>query len=413
LPHHSNDGPTSGRDPVWSPDASDPADPAFHASADRFAEWRRARRDHPVAWTRSDAYGEFWSVTAHGPAREVLQNPQQFTSTEGMRLGGNARAIAAASGRMLVVTDGAAHRRLRAAHTAWLSTSTLDRMRADIEADVDTLLTTLVAGGDFDAVGDLGAVTARLVLARVLGIPRRNRDELSRLTDAAYATNVAQEAAGAHGELLVYLYELVEQRRTDPQDDFVTALTRTTLDGRALTDDEILLNCDGMLSGGLETTPLAVAGAVIAFARDPDCWRRFRSAPELLESTVEEVLRWTSPPAHVMRTAVADVPLGEAVIRAGDRVVVWIPSANRDDAVFPDAERFVVDRAANPHLSLGGGPHVCVGGVLARLELRCVLAAMARRVSSIAVTGREAYRQSNFLHGHEVAEVTVVADRSA
>jgi cytochrome P450 len=275
------------------------------------------------------------------------------------------------------------------------------------------LLTNLIAsGGSFDAVRDLGAIVARQVLGRVLGIPQENWADLGRLTDAAYATNVAQEATQAHGELFMYLYGLLEQRRAKPQDDFVTALSQTTLDGRQITDDEVLLNCDGMLTGGLETTPLAVAGALVAFAQDPDCWRQFRIQPELLDSTVEEILRWTSPPAHVMRTAVTDISLGEAQIRAGDRVVVWIPSVNRDETVFADAERFVVDRGSNPHLSFGGGPHYCVGGVLARLELRSLLTVMARLVSSITVTGREEYRRSNFLHGHEIAEVTVVADRA-
>lgn len=406
---HPSHGPPGGRLPAWSPDAADPADPAFHVSDSRFDVWRAARRDHPIAWTQSADYGEFWSVTTHAAARTVLQNPQQFTSTEGMRLGGNARAIASASGRMLVVTDGAAHRRLRAAHSAWLSTSTLDRMRSDIENDIEELLTTLIAeGGSFDAVTDFGAVIARQVLGRVLGIPRENWTDLGELTDAAYATNDAQESIQAHGELLMYLYELLERRRAEPRDDFVTALSRTTLDGRRMTDDEVLLNCDGMLSGGLETTPLAVAGAVVAFARDPDCWRRFRSEPELLDTTVEEILRWTSPPAHVMRTAVADTWLGETGIRAGDRVVVWIPSANRDETVFADAERLVLDRVPNPQLSFGGGPHYCVGAVLARLELRCLLTVLARHVSSITVTGREERRRSNFLHGHDTAEVTVV-----
>jgi cytochrome P450 len=180
------------------------------------------------------------------------------------------------------------------------------------------------------------------------------------------------------------------------------------VDGRPLTDDEVLLNCDGMLTGGLETTPLAVSGALVAFAQDPACWQRLREHPELLNAAVEEILRWTSPPAHVMRTATTDVSLGEARIRAGDRVVVWIPSANRDEGVFPDGEHLVVDREPNPHLAFGGGPHYCVGAVLARLELRCLLMVLTSLVSSIAVTGREVRKQSNFLHGHEIAELTVV-----
>lgn len=398
----------TGRWPLWSLDGapSDPADPSFHASPDRFTGWRAARREHPIAWTNSPTYGEFWSVTTHDLARQVLQNPSHFTSTSGMRLGGNARAVALASGRMLVVTDGGAHRRLRAAHSAWLSSSAVARIGSDIERDIEHLLSDLIGkGGSFDAVRDFGTVIARLVLGQVLGIPDADWAELGRLTDAAYATNVEQEAAQAHAELLMYLFGLLEQRRADPQDDFVTALSNTAVDGRHLTDDEILLNCDGMLSGGLETTPLAIAGALVAFADNPDCWQQLRGRPDLLDSAVEEILRWTSPAAHVMRTALVDISLGEAQIRSGDRIVVWLPSANRDEAVFPD-DAFVIGRNPNPHLSFGAGPHSCVGAVLARLELRCLLKVLARLVFSIDVTGREVRRHSNFLHGHEVAEVT-------
>ncbi len=415
LPDHASGGP-NGRSPVWQPGATpiDPAAPWFHASPDRFRVWQVARRKHPVAWTNSATHGQFWSVTTHQFAREVLQNPRHFGSGAGMRLGANERAVALASGKMLVVTDGANHRRMRAAHTAWLSSSAVDRIRPDIEHDIESLIAGLIArGGSFDAVKELGAIVARQVLARVLGIPHADWGELARLTDAAYATNVAQDAAEAHGQLLLYLDDLLQQRRANPQDDFVTALSQATVDGRQLTDDEVLLNCNGMLTGGLETTPLAVAGAMVAFSEDPASWQRVREHPELLNPAVEEILRWTSPPAHVMRTATTDVSLGEAWIRSGDRVVVWIPSANRDEAVFPDGERFVVDRKANPHLSFGGGPHYCVGAVLARLELRSLLTALTRFVSSIAVTGREVRKQSNFLHGHEIAEVTVVPDPRA
>ena len=411
-PHHG----LNERWPIWQPDAtdSDPAAPSFHVSPHRFGLWAEARREYPVAWTESATYGDFWSVTTHGFAREVLQNARHFSSASGMRLGANERAVALASGKMLVVTDGANHRRLRAAHTAWLSSSAIDRIRPGVEHDIENLVAQLIAeGGSFDAVTGLGAIVARQVLARVLGIPQADWAELGRLTDAAYATNVAQDADEAHGQLLMYLYELLEQRRVNPQDDFVTALSQAAVDGRPLTDDEILLNCDGMLTGGLETTPLAVSGALVAFARDPASWQRLRGHPELLDAAVEEILRWTSPPAHVMRTATTDVSLGEARIRAGDRVVVWIPSANRDEAVFPDGERLKVDRDPNPHLSFGGGPHYCVGAVLARLELRILLTVLTRLVSAIAETGREVRKQSNFLHGPEIAQVTVVPDPEA
>lgn len=409
MPDQQCSGP-SGRWPVWSPGALpiDPAAPAFHASADRFEVWRAARRAHPVAWTESEEFGGFWSVTSHGFARQVLQNPLVFASTAGMRLGSNPRSVAMASGRLLVVTDGTAHRRLRAAHSAWLSSSTIDRISAEIWRDIELVVTGLIdRGGSFDGRGELGTVIAHQVLGRVLGLPRQDWTELGRLTDAAYATNTVEESTQAHGDLLMYLYGLLEQRRAQPRDDFVTALAQSSVDGRLLTDDEVLLNCDGMLSGGLETTPLAVCGALVVFAQDPDCWQRLRAQPERIDAAIEEILRWTSPAAHVMRTALTDTTLGEVSIRAGDRVVLWIAAANRDEAVFSDAERFVLDRDQNPHLALGSGPHSCVGAVLARLELRALLTVLTRVASSITLTGRQEYRHSNFLHGHEIAELTL------
>src|ERR1700738_5037158 len=141
LPNYPYRG-LNGRWPIWQPDAThtDPAAPSFHASPSRCRVWQVARREYPVAWTNSATYGEFWSVTTHGFAREVLQNARHFASASGMRLGANERAVALASGKMLVVTDGANHRRLRAAHTAWLSSSAIDRIRPGMEHDIESLV---------------------------------------------------------------------------------------------------------------------------------------------------------------------------------------------------------------------------------------------------------------------------------
>ena len=138
-----------------------------------------------------------------------------------MRLGSNARAVKLASGKMLVVTDGAAHRRMRAAHSAWLSSSAVDRLRPDIESDIEKLLDDLLSGGgSFDAVNDFGTVIARQVLGRVLGVPDADWTHLGALTDAAYATNDEQKSGEAHGELLMYLYMLLERRRAKPAGRF-------------------------------------------------------------------------------------------------------------------------------------------------------------------------------------------------
>jgi len=177
-----------------------------------------------------------------------------------------------------------------------------------------------------------------------------------------------------------------------------------------MSDDEVILNCDGLVNGGLETTPHAISGAILAFAQHPEAWRRLKEDPELIDTAVEEILRWTSPAMHAMRTASADTVIGSARIRVGDQVAVWLPSCNRDESVFPDADRFLIDRRPNPHLCFGAGPHHCVAALLARVELRCLMAAMVRLVASIEVAGEAVRQRSNFLNGLTRLDVRMTAE---
>ncbi|MEU4471921.1 cytochrome P450 [Micromonospora sp. NPDC023888] len=382
----------------------DLADPQFF-TGDRFLDVAgEARRRHPVAWTNPGRDG-FWSVTAYRPAREVLRQPETFTSTRGMRLGGGGASVAAASGRMLVVSDGADHQRLRPAHARWFSSRGLADLASGLRDTVEHRLRDLVGrGGPVDVVAELALPVPSWVLFTMMGVPREDWDELAGLTaagfdDADTTPAAAAERTAAHSAIFAYFFDLLEQRRADPGDDIISTLATTDHGGRPLTDEEIVLNCDGLLNGGLETTPHAISGAILAFARHPEQWRRLRADPGLLDTAIEEILRYTSPPGHAMRTATRPTALGAAHIAEGDRVVVWLPSCNRDEDVFPEPDRFLVDRRPNQHLGFGGGPHYCVGAALARLELRCVLESMLGTVAEIHETVRPARQASNFLNG--------------
>ncbi|MCI4066846.1 cytochrome P450 [Micromonospora sp. R77] len=388
------------------------ADPHFF-TGDRFLEvTREARRRHPVAWTDPEGEG-FWSVTAYRPGREVLREPETFTSTRGMRLGARPAAVAAASGRMLVVSDGVDHQRLRPAHARWFAGRQLAGLAPGLRDTVERRLRDLVArDGPVDIVAELALLVPSWVLFTMMGVPAQDRDELAALTaagfdDADTSPAAAAERAAAHAGVFDYFFELLEQRRADPGDDVVSTLANSVHGGRPLTDDEVVLNCVGLLNGGLETTPHAISGAVLAFARHPEQWRRLRADPALLDSAVEEILRYTSPPGHAMRTATRPTRLGDAHIAEGDRVVVWLPSCNRDEEVFPEPDRFLVDRRPNQHLGFGGGPHYCVGAALARLELRCVLAALLGQVAQFHEVAEPDRLASNFLNGLQRLDVVL------
>jgi len=148
---------------------------------------------------------------------------------------------------------------------------------------------------------------------------------------------------------------------------------------------------------------------VLALIEHPDQWQLLREQPALLDAAVEEILRWTSPGMHVLRTAREDVRLGDCEVRAGDAVTVWNPSANRDAAVFPDPDRFDVARTPNRHLALGIGEHYCLGASLARMELRTMLAALLRRVSRIERAGPVARLRSNVIGGYRSLPVELWA----
>jgi cytochrome P450 len=241
-------------------------------------------------------------------------------------------------------------------------------------------------------------------LFEMMDVASADQDELARLTTAAFddsdeSTAAARARAAAHAAIFGYFAELVRLRRAHPGTDMVTSLTQAEVNGRKLSDEEVILNCDGLLNGGLETTPHALSGAILAFAQDPGAWRRLREDPLLIDPAVEEIIRWTSPAMQAVRTATTDISIGPAAIRRGERVAVWLPSCNRDETVFGDADVFRIDRNPNPHLGFGAGPHMCIAAGLARLELRCFLTAMTRLVASIELDGAPIRQTSSFLNG--------------
>jgi cytochrome P450 len=172
------------------------------------------------------------------------------------------------------------------------------------------------------------------------------------------------------------------------------------VDGERLTERDLDNFFSIMVIAGNETTRIAIAQGVLAFCEYPGQWDRLRADRSLLDSATEEVLRWTCPTHFMRRTAAADIELGGTTIRAGDKVVLWYVSGNRDQAEFADPDTFDVARSPNRHLSFGrGGPHLCLGAHLARLEIRVVLAALAERVAGFELAGPPRRIRSNFTNG--------------
>ncbi|GAA3511871.1 cytochrome P450 [Actinocatenispora rupis] len=379
------------------PDA-DLLDPDLHARYDLTEVWRWLRAHDPVR-----RYDGFWAVTRHADVLRIARDTEHFTSLRGNMLDTLLRGHDAGAGRMLVVTDGPFHAGLRRLLADGFGPRTLGPVTGSIARAATELVGRLVARGGGDLVAEVAAQIPLRAICDLLGVPAGDRDRVLDLTNTAMlgdqATDVGVEARIARSEILLYYTHLATQRRDVPGADIVSRLVTGTVDGRPLTDAEILLNCYNLIIGGDETARLALAGGVLALAERPDAWARLRADPDLLAPATEEILRWTAPAAHVGRTVTADTDLHGRHLAPGDVVTLWIASANRDERAFPDPDTFEPARTPNRHLTFGYGTHFCLGAQLARAEIRAVLAELCRTVASIDVAGPVTRIPSTFITG--------------
>ncbi|MEW1632772.1 cytochrome P450 [Streptomyces sp. NPDC093801] len=393
-------------------EAVDLADPRLHGEGDPHPFWKWFRENDPVRWTVRPTGTEYWSVTSYTESAQILRDSTTFSSAQGMRLEGDPAAAAAASGKLLIVTDPPRHGKIRRIISSAFTPRTVRRLESNLRRTVSDMLDRAIEQGEHDFT----RTAARLpvaVICDLLGVPPEDWDFMLDRTSVAFGSVEEDGAAGwdaieAHAEILLYYSELVEKRRRDPQDDVISALVLGTVDDKPLTDEEIFLNCDGLISGGNETTRHAAVGGLLEFAADPGQWRRLRQEPELMGTAVDEILRWTTPGTHILRTATQDVELGGRQIEKGQRVVVWNPSANRDESVFQDADAFRIDRTPNRHLAFGIGGHYCLGSALATSELRVLFEELAKRVEAVEPAGTVRRVRSNHISGFEYAPVRLV-----
>jgi cytochrome P450 len=298
-----------------------------------------------------------------------------------------------------------------------LTEQVLDRMPADGQA--------------FDFVDTVAKEVPIRVLAQVMGLPADDLDLFIDLGDRLIANTDPEitDVVWGRDDTDAYrkfpfrspygkrLWDLGREVVKDklrhsgddqPGDDLLSKLLRAEVDGDRLSETDLDNFFSILVVAGNETTRIAIAQGVLAFCQRPEQWDRLRGDPGLLDAAVDEVNRWTCPTHFMRRTAAADTELGGAAIRAGDKVILWYVSGNRDEAEFTEPDVFDVGRNQNRHLSFGrGGPHLCLGVHLARLEVKVVLAALARRVSRFELAGEPRRIRSNFTNGLKYLPVRI------
>ena len=356
--------------------------------------------------------GFYWAVTRHTEVVTVGRDHERFSSQPTIMIDD---AVGATDGEhvMMLMADPPLHTRMRRLVSREFTPRSARALQPRIRELAVQIVDAVVEAGSCDLVTDLAGEMPSFVIAEVLGIPLADGRALYHHTEALHASVEAvgvEAKQAAFGQMMAYAGETYRAKRAHPGDDLATLLATGQLDGRPIDEMDFFLWFLLLVDAGGDTTRNLVGAGLWSLLQQPATFDQLRArvaAGAPLGSAIEELLRWVSPVVYMRRTATADTELAGQPIAAGDRVVVYYGSANRDPEVFDQPDRLDLDRAVNPHVAFGGGgPHFCLGAHLARVEIEALVAEIVTRLDGLAPAAEPTWMASNFVFGPASLPVT-------
>jgi cholest-4-en-3-one 26-monooxygenase len=382
--------------------------------------FRVLRAEDPVHWHDMPGDTGFWAITRYKDVFTVSLDQKTYSSQKGgVILRTWKPEEFEAQKNMLINLDPPEHTKYRRLVSMGFASKIIRHLEPHIRDIANELIDQVAADGACDFVASISAELPLRVIVELIGVPLEDRhkvldwsNKMIGFDDPEYQTQPDNMVgAMAAAELFMYANSLAEERLREPKDDVVSVLMKAEVDGSSLSMAEfnaffLLLNV-----AGNETTRNLISGGMLALMQYPEQRARLLADPSLLDSAVEEMLRWVTPVNQFRRTATRDVELGGKQIREGDKLVLFYASANRDEAVFENPDVFDVGRTPNEHLAFGIGPHFCLGANLARLEIKVMFQELLRRLPDIELAGPVERLRSNFINGIKRMPVRFTPER--
>jgi cytochrome P450 len=373
--------------------------PEVHANP--YPLYLQLREQDPVHWS---PLLEAWILTRYDDVLEVLKHPRFSADRRRARnrfvqaaMEQQAQAGPFAQAQTMLSSDPPQHTRLRGLVSKAFTFKAIEAMRPHIQEIVDDLLERVQDKGRMDAIWDLGYPLPVIVIAEMLGVPPEQRDTFKRWSDDIVATlggplvapDVQERGRKSVEEMGAYFRGIIAERRKQPKDDLLSGLIAAEERGEALSEQELLATCILLLAAGNETTTNLIGNGTLALLRNPDQLALLREHPELVESAVEEFLRYDGPVQGTARVAMEEIEIGGQVINEGQIAFTMLAAADRDPAVFPDPDALDITRTENRHIAFGYGIHFCLGAPLARAEAQIAFVTMLRRLPDLRLDAEE------------------------
>ena len=376
--------------------------------------WTTLRREAPVAWFEPEGYRGFWAITKHADIGEVSKQPDKFLSEPRLTIESLKSDELQKQGpqiRTIVNMDPPEHRDYRKIASNWFTPRNVRPLEERMVESARQLVDRMMGDGgeqEIDFVTEVAALHPLRLITHLFGIAEEDEPYVLQVTNELFggqdpefqrSTDALQGRMQTLAEFMGFFQKIIADRRANPRDDLATVLANATLDGEPMGTLETLGYYTIVLTAGHETTRNALSGGMLALIEHPDELAKLRRDPALCSVAADEIVRWTTPVNHFVRTAACDYELRGSKIREGESLCLFYASANRDEEIFDDPFQFRVDRSPNPHMGFGIGEHFCLGASLARMEIRVLLEELVPRLESVELAGPAERLVSSFVGG--------------
>ncbi len=365
------------------------------------------RGEQPVVWQPEPDGTGYWAFTRYEDIVTISSDNSLFSSGRGgTNIEDQPEEAMALLRTILINMDPPKHTKYRRLVATGFTPKIVAQTEPHVREITKRIVDSVAAKGSCDFVTEVAAKLPLAVICEMLGVPEEDHgkvfdwsNRLIGFDDPEYHTS-PEDGRVAATEMFLYAHGLAAERKARPKADIISILMGAEVEGDVLNEADF----DGffiLLSvAGNETTRNLISGAMLALIEHPEQRARLIADPALMTTAVEEFLRWVSPLIYFRRTLARDVVVGGQQLREGDKVAMYYPSGNRDEAIFEGGQVFDVARSPNPHMAFGGGgPHFCLGGSLARLEIRCMFQELLTRLPDIELNGPVQRLRSNFING--------------
>lgn len=379
------------------------------------------RHNNPVAF---DDRNNIWAVFRYYDVQSILGDYMHFSSVPNLLKTGNQKhqdQEIPFSRPSLLNSDPPYHRTLRAVVASAFSPMTISKLEPRIENITNDLLNQVIEKGNMDLITDLAYPLPVSVIAELLGVPLQDRNTFhiwaDKLQSSAGSQRISQYHGSAKNLILIqsemddYFNDIIDKRTVNPQTDLISNLIKAEVDGRHLSREEILAFCSLLLLAGHVTTVNLIGNTILSLLQNPHEFKKLkedRSSSSLIPSAIEETLRYRSPVQAIFRVTTQEITIGEThKIPSGQQIVVWLGSANHDESVFPDPEKFDISRVphSHSHVGFGHGIHFCLGAPLARLEANVALKIILERLGDLELDENKPIKPLDSLIFHGVSQL--------